>query len=221
MAAGSGERTVFMQPASNVLTPEQLPVFPRRWGWKGEVKSGKWKLIVVMPYPNVEKAACRGISQFTEDNPSATTVQAMRDTCASCPIAQACAWWGMAHEMHGFFGGMNATERAELRASIGLGVIEPVNAYADRLNDSWNVPTRTHCEKGHALRPEVDFIRDTPTDDDRYRHVYRIKCSQCWFERYESPEARAIRGAAGKKGTAALKAKGAYQRVEHRRFKHA
>lgn len=199
------KQVVFEQPTKSALTPDQLPILPRRWAWKRDPQTSKWKLIVQMPYPQVDNAACAGMNVYTQDQYSPSDVATMRQTCVGCPINTACLWWGLAHERYGFIGGLTAEERSELRNQVGLLLVEPHNAHQDRLNESLLTQPRTHCTRGHALRPDVDFVRKCTPVDDRYRHVYQVSCSQCYYEANESAAARRRRGNANPLGAGAFR----------------
>jgi|SRR6056300_240857 len=207
------ERISFQQPDTDVLTPDKLDVMPRRWAWKKvpiTKKTKGWNLITIMPAPNWDDAKCVGREDlFITEKPRPSVVAEAKAMCAGCPVRKQCKAWGLAHEEFGVWGGLDAKERDEERKRIGLSVVEPMEAHLFRLNDDWKSPTPSHCQNGHALKAEYDLVRSKDvTEDDPYRHVYQVQCSQCYYERHESPEARERMREKGKSGSAALKAKG-------------
>ena len=80
-----------------------------------------------MRYEDVEwhAAACKGIYvnlfylETVADGLAHTSE--LRRTCSSCPILEECLEYAMEHEFHGFWGGLTATERRNLRSQWKAG----------------------------------------------------------------------------------------------------
>ena len=51
-------------------------------------------------------------------------VRFVRAVCAACPIVGACAAYGIEYEAYGFWGGLSARERSQIRRLRGLAPLE-------------------------------------------------------------------------------------------------
>jgi len=77
-----------------------------------------------MRYENVEwqAAACKGINFkmfFIEDAGDAReTNPHLRRICKDCPIYAECLEYALENEHHGFWGGLTATERKQMRGRM-------------------------------------------------------------------------------------------------------
>jgi WhiB family redox-sensing transcriptional regulator len=182
-------RMVFTYPGGGALQPTDLAVMPRRWGWHDKTK----QLCVVMPALNYEKANCVGRDDlFIQDNLLQAQITEAKKLCDACPILKQCAVWGLAHEEFGIWGGTTARERADRRRAIGLRLIEPAAASTYGLSDE---ETRSafpdRCQRGHYLKHYYDAKVSNSPRNTPYRTEYSVSCTQCYYEQYESPEARA------------------------------
>lgn len=181
-------RMTFTYPGGGALQPQQLPVMPRRWGW--HVKT--LDLCVLMPALDYSKAKCVGRDDlFLADSDQGHKSTQAKAVCAECPIQRQCLAWGLAHEEFGVWGGTTATERAEQRKQLGLRVIEPVTASTYGLNDDVRKqPIPDKCNSGHHLKFRYDAVARRTTVNSPYRTEYTVQCTQCYYEKNESPEAR-------------------------------
>ena len=77
-----------------------------------------------MKYEDVEwhAAACKGIpvEMFYIESASEAMefYNQMRKVCRSCPVYMECAEYAIENEHHGFWAGMTATERKQLRGRM-------------------------------------------------------------------------------------------------------
>mgnify|MGYP001553751279 FL=1 len=80
-----------------------------------------------MRYEDVEwqAAACKGIQVdmfYLETlSESLTYTPTLRRICRDCPIFEDCREYAFEHEVHGFWGGLTATERRNLRSQWRVG----------------------------------------------------------------------------------------------------
>lgn len=81
-----------------------------------------------MKYDEVEwhAAACKGIQVdifYLETlSESLTHTPTLRRVCQGCPIFEECREYAFKHEVHGFWGGLTATERKKLRSRLRGGI---------------------------------------------------------------------------------------------------
>ena len=74
-----------------------------------------------MRYEDVEwhAAACKGVlvDLFYLETLSESLIHTptLRRICRDCPILEDCREYALEHEVHGFWGGLTATERQKLR----------------------------------------------------------------------------------------------------------
>jgi hypothetical protein len=64
-----------------------------------------------------------GYEPMTSDDEIAT----LRTICAGCPVLDKCAEWALHHEAYGFWGGMLAAERDEIRKAKNILVKDPMS----------------------------------------------------------------------------------------------
>lgn len=197
---------VFTRPLG-ALGPEDLPVMPRRWAWHKDTG----ELMALMPTLEYEKAACVNredlfLAEGTQGVGNKVTQEA-KSICAGCPIRESCKTWGLAHEDFGIWGGTTPAERKRERKEIGLRFFDPIEAatYGLGSDPMWKSPEQ--CEKGHYLKFEYDMVPDR-RDKNPYRDSYRVSCSTCYHEKYESEEAREDLRKRGALGAAALERNG-------------
>jgi len=63
---------------------------------------------------------------FPDDPFEAKTLNVVAaEVCQSCPSIEPCAEWGIAHEKHGVWGGLNPAQRIFIRARRGIHVDTP------------------------------------------------------------------------------------------------
>lgn len=183
--------------------PEDLDVMPRRWAWHKHTG----ELIAVMPSIEYEKAHCVNredlfLAEGTQQAKARVTQEA-KAICADCPIRKQCAAWALAHEDFGVWGGMTATERRVERKRIGLRLMDPIEAGTYGLGDDPYEKAPEQCKNGHYLKFEYDMVKDHARST-RYRDVYRVACSTCYHERFESEEGREKQRQKGHRAQAAL-----------------
>lgn len=77
-----------------------------------------------IPYPRFTGSEpCRSIDPevFFMKPPGSPQVRKMlRALCGACDLRNECAEYAIRHELHGFWGGMTATERREYRQRYGI-----------------------------------------------------------------------------------------------------
>lgn len=119
--------------------PSTWPVQPRQWTLVGG------QVAAMMPYPlrDPKQASCLDNPMFTEDVQFTTLGgdtgigKLMRKICTDCPIQQACAEYGIAHEKYLMLGGLTPKERQEVRDKRGQLLVEPHEAYKFGLTDEY------------------------------------------------------------------------------------
>lgn len=82
--------------------------------------------------PAHKRASCEGDGRFLREAYGGNRhlePRELRETCGTCPLFDACAEWGIAHEEYGFWGGMTPEERAVARLIRGQIVVEPHTGY--------------------------------------------------------------------------------------------
>jgi hypothetical protein len=116
---------------------------------------------VLMPYPSFDGTqACAGDLTFA-DEPS----PAREQTCKQCPFRQSCFEWAMAHEEFGFWAGVTASRRAEMRQERGQALVTPQlggNAFPDR---NWSTvldELANPTEWVYTEQSEEDWYGDEP-----------------------------------------------------------
>jgi WhiB family redox-sensing transcriptional regulator len=64
-----------------------------------------------------DEANCKSLNKdlFFPQKKMRVTSQAV-EACKACPVVKECAEWSIKHEIHGYWGGMTAHERAQIRA---------------------------------------------------------------------------------------------------------
>jgi len=80
--------------------------------------------------PAGKPAACAGDDRFIGDEYYALRNRSLRKICDGCPLMDACAEWGIAHEEYGFWGGLTPVERDVARKIRGQVRVEPHNGHA-------------------------------------------------------------------------------------------
>jgi WhiB family redox-sensing transcriptional regulator len=83
-----------------------------------------------MKYPDFSSALCReiGLELFFPDGKGDGHLEedyAARKLCASCPVVNECAEWGIAHEIYGIWGGLTPQNRRTIRRQRGI-VVEQI-----------------------------------------------------------------------------------------------
>ena len=195
----------FTHPGGGAAQPSDLPVLPRRWGWHGQTH----QLCVVMPVVDYTQANCTGREDlYLAESVTREQVSEAEGLCNACPIKKQCHAWALAHEQYGYWAGTTPQERAEQRKVIGLRVIEPATAHVFGLNDDPMDAFPEQCDSGHYLKAQYDAVVSKSEANTRYRTGYEVRCTQCYWERNESPEAREQLRAMGQAGVAARKKKG-------------
>lgn len=188
-------RAVYTQP-EGAPDPDVLGVLPRRHAWHARTH----ELMVLMPSIDYTQARCVNREDlFLADNqqPDDEAVDEAKEMCLDCPIRQQCANWALAHEEFGIWGGMTASERARERKNLGLRVIEPMELSKYGMGDDFTSGPATpeQCKNGHYLKPDYDTVLDTwkaTTGDNPSPYVkkYRVLCTQCYHDNYESESGR-------------------------------
>jgi hypothetical protein len=56
---------------------------------------------------------------------SANTPRVLKRMCAECPALLPCGEWAIKHEGFGFWAGMTARERQQIRAKRGIPIVRP------------------------------------------------------------------------------------------------
>ena len=195
----------FTHPGGGAAQPSDLPVLPRRWGWHGQTH----QLCVVMPVVDYTQANCTGREDlYLAESVTREQVSEAEGLCNACPIKKQCHAWALAHEQYGYRAGTTPAQRAEQRKVIGLRVIEPATAHVFGLNDDPMDAFPEQCDKGHHLKAQYDAVVSKSQVNTRYRTDYEVSCTQCYWERTESPEARERQTIKARAGAAALKKKG-------------
>lgn len=99
---------------------------------KAGIRAGtgdKWA--VLMPYPSFDGTqACAGDLDFADE-----ATPAREQACKQCPFRQSCFEWAVAHEEYGFWAGVTAGKRADIRSARGQLLVTPQlggNAFPDR-----------------------------------------------------------------------------------------
>ena len=209
-------RMVFTYPGGGALQPTDLAVMPRRWGWYAKTK----QLCVVMPSLNYEQANCVGRDDlFIKDNATQAQIAEAKKLCESCPILKQCAAWGLAHEEYGIWGKMTARERADQRRAIGLRIIEPSSASVYGLGDKETEATfPERCHRGHYLKYQYDARVSASTRNTPYRTEYTVSCTQCYYEQYQSPEAKQSLRERGHMAVKALAERGTRNTTRRNKF---
>ena len=190
------------------LHPTDLDVIPRRWVWHHTTG----ELIALMPSVPYRDAACVNREDlFLADRirEGSDELNEAKNICAACPIKKACNAWAMAHEDFGIWAGKTALDRRAERKRIGLRVMEPVEAATYNLGDDLHQKTQLPptCKKGHHLKPIYDSELDRKASSS-HRQVYKVKCSTCYYENHESPEAKAEMVRRGALGAQAIDERG-------------
>ena len=97
-------------------------------------------------------AACAGDDRFIGDEYHYQRNRALRKICDGCPLMDACAEWGIAHEEFGFWGGLTPTERDVARKIRGQVRVEPHTGHTvapDFMADPFD-------KKGMRQTPKID-----------------------------------------------------------------
>ena len=198
-------RITFTHPGGGAAQPSDLPVLPRRWGWHAQTH----QLCVVMPVVDYTQANCVGREDlYLAESVTPEQASEAESLCDACPIKKQCHAWALAHEQYGYWAGTTPAMRAEQRKQIGLRVVEPATAHVFGLNDDPLDAFPEQCDNGHYLKAQYDAVVSKSQANTRYRTTYEVRCSQCYWERTESPEAKERQTIKARAGAAALKKKG-------------
>jgi len=199
-------RVTFTHPGDGAAQPSDLPVMPRRWAWHIATK----QLMVIMPQVDYSQAQCVGRDDlFVGDQLHVRRLEKARELCDQCPVKKSCHAWGLAHEEFGVWAGTTPEQRRAERRALGLRLVEPSHAHVYGLNDDpmrRNIPEQ--CKNGHFLKPRYDSAITKGSSFTPYRLDYRVDCTQCYYERSESPEARVAMSEKGKRGAQAIHERG-------------
>ncbi len=192
--------TTFTQP-KGATAPDVLGVLPRRVAWTNKKADGKYRMLMQMPYPNIEQAACSGVDDppHLEDYPTNKQIAEAKAMCKQCPIRRKCAAWGIAHEKHYIYGGLTAQQRDDIRERLYIQEHDPIHGANHLMNDDWKHVLPKTCEEGHGL-DERDLFRLTNLVDDPYRHTYEVRCTKCWHDNKHSDAAPAMMQEKARKG---------------------
>jgi len=82
-----------------------------------------------MKFPDFSRANCTGSDPeafFAEGGYYSDLITAKR-VCARCEILDSCAQWAIRHESDGFWAGMTAGQRKEIRRQQGIVLMSPHN----------------------------------------------------------------------------------------------
>lgn len=199
---------VFTQP-EGATDADVLGILPRRVAWTNFKADGKYRVLLQMPYPDHRLGACHGIDDppHLKDDPSKEEIGEAKQMCESCPILKQCGAWALAHESYYIYGGMTPAERKQHRERLLIQEFDPMHGYMYGLNEDWKKDAPTHCKKGHGI-DERDLVRISQPSDDPYKHVYEVRCTQCWWDNQYSAEAQEMRRLKGIKGNKALSESG-------------
>ena len=199
---------VFTQP-EGATDADVLGILPRRVAWTNFKADGKYRVLLQMPYPDHQLGACHGIEDppHLKDDPSSEEIGEAKQMCESCPILKQCGAWALAHESYYIYGGMTPAERKKHRERLLIQEFDPMHGYMYGLNEDWKKDAPTHCKNGHGI-DERDLVRISQPSDDPYKHVYEVRCTQCWWDNQYSPEAQEMRRLKGIKGNKALSESG-------------
>ena len=199
---------VFTQP-EGATDADVLGILPRRVAWTNFKADGKYRVLLQMPYPDHQLGACHGIEDppHLKDDPSSEEIGEAKQMCESCPILKQCGAWALAHESYYIYGGMTPAERKQHRERLLIQEFDPMHGYMYGLNEDWKKDAPTHCKNGHGI-DERDLVRISQPSDDPYKHVYEVRCTQCWWDNQYSPEAQEMRRLKGIKGNKALSESG-------------
>lgn len=137
-AQGKNRATPPAPPIVN--SPDDLPVKYR------ETRPYRDMWAVIMPYPDTSDGVpCQGQDYlfFPHEGYERLTgmqLRVARNTCAECPVVTQCQEWGLAHEAHGVWGGLTATDRWEVRNQRGQLLVDPMYAGKTGFDErNWSV----------------------------------------------------------------------------------
>lgn len=188
----SKSRVEYEQPPG-ATPPTEMRVLPKRWSWTQT--AGKWQLCVIMPDWDRSQAKCQGHEdmylhdderEYTKDH------RAWMDSkCDTCPVFKSCREWAIAHEDFGYWAGTTAGERREERKERGIRCVEPLwQARYGLGRDPLERMYPETCSKGHVLKPQYDLQGGSLDVTSPHKRVFQVDCSQCYYENWESPEAK-------------------------------
>jgi WhiB family redox-sensing transcriptional regulator len=85
--------------------------------------------------PDFSRANCVGTDPeaFFPKNGLDSQLMAAKRVCARCEIIDSCAEWSIRHEGDGFWAGMTALQRKQIRTERGIVLQTPQLPFADRL----------------------------------------------------------------------------------------
>lgn len=79
----------------------------------------------------VEEGVCKGMDKIHFYPPRKQRVSPVAvDACNDCPVKKECGEWAIAHETHGYWGGMTAGERSLIRAERRIFVDAPESRFS-------------------------------------------------------------------------------------------
>jgi hypothetical protein len=188
----SKSRVVFDQPPG-ATPPTEMRVLPKRWSWTQT--AGKWLLCTIMPDWDREQAACKGhedIYLHNDEREYTNDHRAWMDSkCDTSPVFKSCREWAIAHEDFGYWAGTTAGERREERKERGIRCVEPLwQARYGLGRDPLERMYPETCSKGHVLKPQYDLQGGSLDVTSPHKRVFQVDCSQCYYEMWESPEAK-------------------------------
>lgn len=80
---------------------------------------------------------------IVESDEQQVTIRMLKKVCGDCPFKQECQEYALAHERHGFWGGMTTFERERVRKIKGWGLVPVEYIWDFFINNNLNAGTQT------------------------------------------------------------------------------